>query len=608
MKLLRPIFNCLFNIFLAYFCLFVCRVVFVAQNWDAMAAGVENLDALKVIRGSLLFDTSAVSYTHILYIFLALLPIPLRNRRWYRIVCKTYYLVVNSASILLNFIDSTYFPFSARRSTISTLTEFQNESIGNIFKIFGIEILHNWYLVLIAAALFAMLYYLYKDTCDCGNFGSLSKNIAARVVSGLVWASLFALCFAGMRGGFTRKTRPVANGYAMKYVERPEHANAILNTTFSVLRNIPPKGLSPVEYMPEEEVPLHYSAVHKACAGSWTGERKPNIVILIVESLAQEYIGSYNGYLGYTPFVDSLRSVSLSFREGFANGNKSVDALPAVLSSIPWMDEHLLMSEYALNNLGSLVLELKESGYSSAFYHGGAEGTMGFNSYVLSVGVEKTYSYNEFCKDPRFGGRRDYDGLWAIWDEEFLQFAALNMDQGEPFVGTIFTATSHHPYHIPERYKERFATPGSPMYACVRYTDYSLRRFFETASRQSWYDNTIFVLTADHTNFSERPEYDNLQGKFRVPFIIFDPSGHLPRGVVDRSIQHIDIMPTLLGIIGAPRDYIAFGKDVLDPATPDWTYFYNGQHHIQGDADSLFLKAFIQDYTSRMIENNLLVK
>ena len=124
------------------------------------------------------------------------------------------------------------------------------------------------------------------------------------------------------------------------------------------------------------------------------------------------------------------------------------------------------------------------------------------------------------------------------------------------------------------------------MHKCIRYADMALRRFFETASRQPWYSNTVFVITSDHTNMSDHDEYRSSIGVFSAPIIFFDTSGQLPAGVKPGVAQQIDIMPTLLSLLGYDRPYVAFGKDLLATA-PDsmWTVNYsNGIYqYLRGD-------------------------
>ena len=222
------------------------------------------------------------------------------------------------------------------------------------------------------------------------------------------------------------------------------------------------------------------------------------------------------------------------------------------------------------------------------------------------------FGRTEYNQDKRFGGDKDFDGMWAIWDEPFLQYYALTMSEfKEPFVSAVFTASSHHPYKIPEEYKDIYPEEGLVMHKCIRYTDHALKRFFETASKQPWFNNTLFVLTADHTNLSAVPEYQTSLGGFSVPIVFFDPSKEMPRGKMEGIAQQIDIMPTVLGYLGYQQPYIAFGCDLFHtPAEDTWAVNYqNGIYqYVKGDYliqfDGKELKAVYRFKEDKVLENN----
>ena len=217
----------------------------------------------------------------------------------------------------------------------------------------------------------------------------------------------------------------------------------------------------------------------------------------------------------------------------------------------------------------------------------------------------------------------------------------------QPFMTSVFTLSSHHPFEVPELYKDTFPeeNPEMPIYKVVRYTDMALKNFFNTARRQPWFNNTIFVLTNDHTNMSAFNEYRNEIGTFRSPIIFYDPSGELGHGIKDDIIaQQIDIMPTILEYLGYDLPYLSFGKDLFTtPAENTWaaTYFNGIYIYMKHGYALLFdgtnstkvyalndyemsrslldsipyqtemeteLKAIIQQYIERMIKNKLVAQ
>ena len=638
---LTPPLALLCNLVLAYLLYFVCRVVYILEFWDIYSTGWGQLSVASLLRGGFVFDTSAILYTHLLYAAMLLLPWP---RKWYasrgwHITAKSIYVVTNILMLSINLVDTVYSRYTGRRTTWTFFSEFANE--GNLGNIFFIELLHHWYLLLIGILFLIVLILFYRPVKP------IAKPAAHYITHSLATLLFLPLSVIGMRGGASTAIRPITISNANQYVNQPSEAAIVLNTPFSLIRTIGKTTFTDPQYFPQDELDNIYSPIHNgkttAPANSQfsilNSQLKKNVVILIVESLAREYVGFYNSYPCHTPFLDSLISHSLTFSQSYANGRKSIDAMPSILSGIPMFVEPFILTSYSLNNVSGIAGELSKVGYSTAFFHGAENSSMGFQAFARSSGFAQYYGRTEYNADPRFNGDDDFDGTWAIWDEEFLQFYAHQLTtMPQPFCTALFTATSHHPFVVPQRYRQRFHQEGHPMYTCIRYVDHALQHFFHTASQMPWFQNTIFVITADHTNHTERPEYANPLGNYSVPIIIFDPSATLPRGVSDVVAQQTDIMPTLLNLVGYPYPYIAFGIDLLSTSVDDsWALHYNngiyqfvrhnralffdgeqavGYQSLIPDTlpptdntdDLQLLKAIVQSYMQRMVDNRLVVE
>jgi phosphoglycerol transferase MdoB-like AlkP superfamily enzyme len=346
-----------------------------------------------------------------------------------------------------------------------------------------------------------------------------------------------------------------------------------------------------------------------------------NVVVIIVERLGKEYIGTFNRHLdggkyrGYTPFIDSLLTRSLTFKYSYANGRKSIDAMPSVLSGIPMMIEPFFLTPASMNDLSGLARQLDGKGYYTAFFHGANNGSMGFQAFARATGYNQYLGRDEYSQDPNFDGDKDYDGMWAIWDEPFLQFMLTRLNgYKEPFMATVFTASSHHPFKLPEQLEGQYPEEGGqPIHKCVRYTDMALRHFFENASKQPWYDNTLFVIVADHTNQSSHAEYQTDLGLYSIPIIFFTPDGSVAPAMRDDVVmQQANIMPTIMGILGYDKPYLAFGCDIINtPAYQTWAFNYNNgiYQFMKGDLmmqfDGSKTKAIYRFKTDPMLRNNL---
>lgn len=553
-----PFFTLLRNIFIVYICFFVCRIAFIFQNWSLYSGFLTPQLLKSMFIGSLKFDTAAIAYLCSLYLILASIPLHLKEKETYYRVLKWLLIICCMAGIIMNLIDAVYYKYSGCRTTIAVFSEFSNEN--NIGSIFIKESINSWYLVVLAIVLLIFLIWQIRVPRII-KFNNLFFYYTVKTISFLF---IGTLAIVGMRGGWTTN-RPITLSNANQYVNRPAEAAAVLNTPFCFLRTLGKKPMEIPKYYNEEELEKRFSAVIKP--DTTIPFKKKNVVILILEGFSSEYFGSLNkdipDFRTNTPFLDSLIEESLTFEYSFANGKKSIDALPSILSSIPMMVENFILIPASVSEVSGIAEELDSKGYYSAFFHGAENSSMGFGTYARTIGYKDYFGMTEFENEPKFGGHSQYDGYWGIWDEEFLQFYCDKMNSfKQPFVTTAFTVTSHHPFSIPKRYESVFTDFEKPMQRCIQYSDYSIRKFFESAKKQAWYNNTIFVITADHTNTSGQPEYQNDLANFKVPIIFFDPSGEI-KGHRKGIAQQIDILPTILGYLGYDKLIIGFGQNLL---------------------------------------------
>ena len=594
----------------------------------------------EMLLGGMRFDLTAMLYLSALYLVMMLLPLPWnwRTNRVYQQVCRWVFIVPNLIGIAVNCIDMVYVRFTDRRTSMTFFDEFANDT--NLGKIFLTSLVQYWYVTLFFAAMAAALIVL---TRRADGEQVVRKSYLYYSIETLLLAVSVYFVVIGIRGGFGSYTRPITMSNALQYTNTPKESAIVLNTPFSLMRSTEGKTYTNPRYFTEDALEHIMSPVHPA-ETEQVSKRK-NVVIFILESFSKEYMGFFNAdldegtYRGYTPFLDSLCSVSTTYRYSFASGKKSIDAMPSVLSSIPMLIAPYIVTAYSTNEVSSVAACLKEKGYSSAFFHGAPNGSMGFQAYARSAGFDKYYGMDEY------DGPQAFDGTWAIWDEEFLQFYARTMsNMPEPFCTAVFTASSHHPFRVPERYEGVFPKGDQPIHQCIGYSDNALRAFFNYAKTQPWYENTLFVLTADHTNQKTHTVYQTAKGTFEVPIIFFDPQES--KGEVrETPVSQTDIMPSVLAYMGYDKAYFAFGENALtrEKEHPYAVCYNNDVYQILSDrliilfdgtqvvgiydyrqdpllesnrkdewqereevqAMLTYLKAYIQQYISRMIENRL---
>lgn len=565
-----------------------------------------------------------------------LIPLPVKYNKGYKHFAKILFLVTNGIGFASNFLDVVYFRYILRRTDFGIFSEFKNESY--LWKVVLVGLFQYWYLPVCLSLVIWFLWWVYGDH---HRSRILKSNISFYISSIVIMFLSAGLTVAGIRGGFKKTTRPITISNAITKVKLPIESAIVLNTPFSIIRTIYSKTFKTLNYFTEEEIYKIYSPIHK---GYPPGSFKPmNVVVLILESFTKEVIGSLNkdleggNYKGYTPFLDSLIQKSYVWQYSYANGIKSIDAIPSVIAGIPSLVQPFVLSRYSLNAMDGLASALKKKGYETAFYHGAPNGSMGFDAITHMLSIEKYFGQNEY------GKKSDSDGFWGIPDELFLNYMAKTAgDLKQPFFVSLFTLSSHHPYVLPKEYSNKFKGGINPLYKSIEYSDFSLRKFFEEASKKDWYQNTLFVITADHSLPSQdHGEYKNSAGLFSVPIIYFRPDGSLI-GHNPSIIQQIDIFPTILGYLKYDSTFFAFGTDRFNPDQKPFVvnyingyyqfmdeeyllqtdgnqitslYFYKEDKLLQNNmadrqnakSEALMkrFKAFLQQYNNLMIENKL---
>ncbi len=615
------------------FLYFVLRLGFYGVNKD-LFGDVDTQRLLLMSAGGIRFDVVALLYLNTLYILLYVLPLPFKFKPLWKKITTYLFVITNAIGVLLNLIDMVYYPFTLKRTTGTVVEQFKNET--NLGQLLGDFLIDYWFLLPVFAFFvyalikLATLFKVVRPTIGWKFYAIHSAGL-------LVVTFLF---IGGVRGGWAHSTRPITLSNAGDYVQSPEEMSIVLNTPFSILKTLEAVYLREVHYYSPEELDTLYPVVHLPIDS--LPFRKLNVVFLIMESFGKENIGFYNkdidngAYKGYTPFLDSLIGQAYTFNRSYANGRKSIDALPSIISSIPSIGEPFVLSVYSGNKTTSVAKVLGDEGYETAFFHGAPNGSMGFSAYTQLAGIQHYFGKNEYGNDA------DFDGIWGIWDEPFMQFMAgkLNTFQ-EPFFASFFSLSSHHPFKVPEKYKDQFPKGPLPLHEPTGYADYALRQFFAKAEQSSWYKNTLFVICADHSSQSYLPEYQTLPNQFAIPIVFYYPGGDL-KGVSNKLVQQIDIMPTVLNYLHYDKPYFSFGFDAFDSKSPNFLvnniggsfnffmddYFmtYDGErptslfnlredkgmkdnilHKDEAAQDTLvkYLQAFIQQYNYRMIHNAL---
>ena len=571
-KAIRPKGNIYLALFyrmaLAMFLFSICRIGFYLFNQDSFQ-GISGGTWVNLLSGGLRFDLTAVIYTNALVILMLILPFEFRFNRIYQRVCSYLFIICNGVALATNVADFIYYPFTGRRTTADVFQQFENETnMGGLFFRF---LMDYWYALIFWIVLIILMVWLDRKIKIEGP--QLKSKIAFYSFSLAAIPLIGLLLVGGTRGGYKHSTRPITLVDAGQYVKEPSQVNIVLNTPFAIYRTLGKTKIKRVNYFTDNEVEKIFTPVLQVGSDS-TAMNKKNVVVIILESFSREFFGFYNRqrengtYQGYTPFLDSLITKSKTFEYSFATGRKSIDALPSVIASIPQMGVPYTLTPFSGNPINSLGSILKQEGYYTSFFHGAPNGSMGFQAFMNIAGIEKYYGLSEYDNDA------DFDGMWGIWDEKFMLFMAEEQKKiKQPFLSVFFSVSSHHPFAIPKEYENQFTGGREPILRCIQYTDYALKRYFEKVSQESWFKNTVFVITADHvsSNILFKDGY-SLRDRYTVPIIFFEPDVEVTLNMDSTIASQIDIMPTLLGKLGYNKKFISFGRDLFNTQSQPRTW------------------------------------
>ncbi|MEI7836100.1 MAG: sulfatase-like hydrolase/transferase [Planctomycetota bacterium] len=288
------------------------------------------------------------------------------------------------------------------------------------------------------------------------------------------------------------------------------------------------------------------------------GEPKDaNVVIILVESLSGQFLGYAGGKL--TPELDKLADNSLLFTQAYATGTRTVRGMEAVVLSLPSTPGKSVVKRPDQKPLFSLPDLFCQRGYDAAFLYGGDGYFDNMNSFMSDHGC-RIVDRGDFAKD-----ESTFGNAWGLCDQDVFNRALKEgdkqHDRKKKFFQFILTTSNHRPFTFPAVGSIK---PDEHREAAVRYTDYAIAEFIRKASAKPWFDNTIFVIVADHCHDS-RGKQDLPINCYRIPIIIHAPK-LIPPGRFDGLCSQIDLAPTLLGLMNVSYVSRFFGVDALaDP-------------------------------------------
>ncbi len=287
-------------------------------------------------------------------------------------------------------------------------------------------------------------------------------------------------------------------------------------------------------------------------------ELKKNIVLISIESLSADFMEHYGNTQKITPFLDSLATKSLMFTNLYATGNRTVRGLEALTLCIPPTAGESVVKREDNKNKFTTGSVFKSKGYQVKYLYGGYSYFDNMEDFYKGIGYDIIDRNNFKTEEISFAN------VWGVADEDMAKKAIQVMNQeaksGKPFFNHWMTVSNHRPFTYPEG---RIDIPGTAKSreGGVKYTDYSIKKFFELAKKQDWYKNTVFVIVADHCA-SSAGKTELPMDKYRIPAMIFS-EGFIQPQQFNLTMSQIDVMPTLLGLLNFNYKTKFLGQDVF---------------------------------------------
>ena len=309
-------------------------------------------------------------------------------------------------------------------------------------------------------------------------------------------------------------------------------------------------------------------------------EIRRNIVLVTIESMSASYMERFGNTESITPVLDSLYRLGMAFDRVYATGNRTVRGLEAVTLSLPPCPGQSIIKRPNNAGMHSTGALLREKGYNVTYFYGGNSYFDNMETFFSGNGYDivdqKSYSPEEIT----------FANIWGVCDEDAYRkvIRTLNEQSGEgkPFFAHVMTVSNHRPFTYPAG-KIRIPNDSKSRAGGVLYTDYALGQFLAEASKQPWFDNTIFLITADHCASSAGRTEIPLH-KYHIPALIFAP-GFVAPHEVGGIVSQIDLMPTLLSLLNMDYDSHFYGRSIFDPGYINRAFIatYQDLGYLEGD-------------------------
>ncbi len=399
---------------------------------------------------------------------------------------------------------------------------------------------------------------------------SANKNSSSKKWSIGLTLLIIPLLILGMRGGFRQIPLSESNSF---FSENNFLNQLALNKSWYFFRNVlmNVQREKPFYSYPEYEQPgLIEKLYPESESKQLLNQRKPNVVLIILEGWNTDVVGSLGGISGITPCFDSLAKSGLLFTNMYSSGSRTDQGIVSILSGFPALPDLSIVQDVEKSiKLPSLINDLKKSGYFTSFFYGGELDFCNFRTYLLAQKTDKIIDKYNFSKAER-------TITWGVPDHFLFMKAGSELHNSkEPFFSVILTQSSHQPFDSPFEITSENPDDAEKYKASVHYIDKAISKFMNQCRNENWFDNTLFIFVADHGNKMPLDREYNDAERFHIPMLFYgNVLDTTLRGTKNLTIaNHHDLPATLLSQLGIQHKQYLFSKNILGDSVIPFAYW-----------------------------------
>lgn len=378
-----------------------------------------------------------------------------------------------------------------------------------------------------------------------------------------------------LRGGLQRIPINESAAY-FSSDHRLNHAsvNTVWYVVHSVFENRENENASMFQFMPERDAELIVKNLFTPTTSDSTFSilktSRPNIVFIQLESFTADVIERLGGEKNIAPNLDTLIQHGLLFTNIYSPGFRTDQGLVSLLCAFPAQPTASIIKQAdKIERMPSIPKSLRAAGYSTSFYYGGELGFGNIKAFLLSNGFQRYSSVDDYPASTR-------GAKWGTHDEYVLQKQANDLHtEQQPFFCYLMTLSSHEPFDVPGPVRVKGNSEANRFMNSCAYTDHALGEYFKRVSKEPWYNNTLFILCADHGHRLPRERDYNIPERFHVPLIFYGPAlrNDLVGKQIDALGSHMDIAATLLQLLNIDATDFKWSNDLLNLSRNAFAYY-----------------------------------